>query len=231
MKSIPTRVTFASAILAGISQAFQMRQPPPIDLVDGFNWKNPFSSEAISAFQPACEAKASFNALEYTLHELMEPPPAGLKPWAKGLKEAFSGREYPGGWSGLDPHLHGRSLLLMDYDKLPLVVRQWIEEEERTNGEGKALFAILDKPQGEEDEMEKVVEFPAADKIDRSEDQQRVAIFAPGAIYRILPLWAAETSECKGKPLILNLSSPQPLLTLCHFRPSYGLVKVLCDAR
>ncbi|KAJ3519567.1 hypothetical protein NM208_g14078 [Fusarium decemcellulare] len=199
MTTTKTLTTLASILLAGTTQAFQLRQPPPIDLVKGFDWKDPFSLEAMAAFQPSCEAKASFEALEYTLHELMEPPPQGLKPWAQGLKKSFTGREYPGGWSGLDHHLHGRSLLLMDYHKLPLSVREWIEEQERTDGDGKALFAILDKPKDDKYEIEQVVDFPAADKIDRSNDEQRVAIFAPGAIYGILPLWAAEGSECKDQ--------------------------------
>ncbi|KAI8669028.1 hypothetical protein NCS57_00716200 [Fusarium keratoplasticum] len=208
-----SRITgcLASALLAGATQAFQMRQPPPVDLVQGFDWKNPFALEAMSAFQPACEVETSFSALEYTLHELMDPPPNGLKPWAKGLKEVFDGKEYPGGWSGLDYHLHGRSLLLMDYDKLPLTVREWIEEQERSDGKGKALFAILEKPKTEEDELEHVVEFPAADRIDRSGDEQKVAIFAPGALYGVLPLWAAEASKCKGQLVDLTKYDTKPV--------------------
>ncbi|KAH7149715.1 hypothetical protein B0J13DRAFT_313292 [Dactylonectria estremocensis] len=186
-----------AAVLAGTAQGFNFKKPPQPDKVEGFVWKNPFTSTAISPFAPACESEITFKAFEYTLHDLMEAPPNGLKPWGEGLKKVFSGREYPGGWFGMDYHLHNRHILLMDYDKLPILVREWIEEEERTDGKGKALFAIFDKPKKEEDELESVVEFPPADKIDRSQDGQRVAIFAPGALYGILPLWAAEASACK----------------------------------
>ncbi|KAH7148945.1 hypothetical protein EDB81DRAFT_481467 [Dactylonectria macrodidyma] len=190
-------VPILAALLAGTAQGFNFRQPPQPDKVAGFNWKNPFTSKAISSFEPACESMITFKAFEYTLHDLMEAPPNGLKPWGEGLKKVFSGREYPGGWFGMDYHLHNRHILLMDYDMLPILVREWIEEEERTDGKGKALFAIFDKPKTEEEELESVIEFPPADKIDRSQDGQRVAIFAPGALYGILPLWAAEASECK----------------------------------
>ncbi|KAH6985635.1 hypothetical protein BKA56DRAFT_653937 [Ilyonectria sp. MPI-CAGE-AT-0026] len=193
-----------AVLFTGTAQAFNFHKPapPPPSKVDGFEWNNPFSSKAISSFESVCESTANFHAFEYTLHDLMTLPPNGLKPWGNGLKTVFSGREYPGGWVGIDAHLHNRNILLMDYDKLPLLVREWIEEEERTDGKGKALFAIFDKPKQEDDEVESVVEFPSADKMDRSQDGQRVAIFAPGALYGILPLWAAGTSDCKGKLII-----------------------------
>jgi hypothetical protein len=106
----------------------------------------------------------------------------------------------------MDPHADGRSLLLMNYDQFPLLVREWIEEQERTDGKGKALFAVLDSPKSSEDEIEEVVQFPEANKIDRASDKDKVVVFAPGALYGILPLWAAEASECKGK-----LSRPSPI--------------------
>ncbi|KAF5023850.1 hypothetical protein F66182_4108 [Fusarium sp. NRRL 66182] len=210
MKATSTQLTFASAMLTGLTQAFRMQQPPSVDLVQGFDWENPFALDAIVSFRPVCEAKARFEALEYTLHELMEPPPKGLKPWAKGLKDVFAEKEYPGGWLGLDPHLHDRSLLLMNYDQLPLLVREWIEQQERSNGAGKALFAVLEKPKNDGDKIEKVVAFPEADKIDRSEDKNKVAIFAPGAVYGILPLWTAEASECKDQLADLSKYGPKP---------------------
>ncbi|KAM0557052.1 hypothetical protein ACHAPJ_005315 [Fusarium lateritium] len=210
MKTFSTQLTFASAVVAGIAQAFELTQPPPVDLVEGFDWVNPFALDGIAAFRPSCEAKVQFEALEYTLHDLMEPPPNGLKPWSKGLKDVFAEREYPGGWLGLDPHRHDRSLLLMNYDQLPLLVRQWIEQQERTDGKGKALFAVLEKPKNDEDEIEKVFEFSEADKIDRTKDENKVAIFAPGALYGILPLWTAEASKCRDQLVDLSKYSPKP---------------------
>ncbi|KAL6921686.1 hypothetical protein FSST1_005712 [Fusarium sambucinum] len=199
MKTFSTQAMAVSALLAGLSQSFEMRRPPPVELVKGFDWADPFTLSSMAAFQPKCDEKKQFEVFEYTLAELMEPPPKGLKPWAKGLKAVFANREYPGGWLGLDPHAGGRSVLLMNYDQIPLVVREWIEQQERTDGEGKALFAVLERPKNDEDEIEEVVRFPEADQIDREKDKNKVAVFAPGALYGILPLWAAGTSECKGK--------------------------------
>ncbi|KAF4342696.1 hypothetical protein FBEOM_3356 [Fusarium beomiforme] len=209
MKTISTRFVFTSAVLAGLAHTIGMAPPPPVELVQGFDWKDPFALDVIASFRPTCEAKAQFEALEYTLHDLMEPPPKGLKPWSKGLKAAFANKEYPGGWLGLDPHLNGRSLLLMKYDEIPLLVRRWIEQRERTGGEGKALFAVLEKPKNDE-EIERVVQFPEADKIIRDDDKDKVAIFAPGALYGILPLWTAETSKCEDQLVDLTKYSPKP---------------------
>ncbi|KAF7548317.1 hypothetical protein G7046_g8718 [Stylonectria norvegica] len=207
-------IAVTTALLAASAHAFNLggKEPPKptVDLVKGFRWKNPFSSEAIAPYEAACEATVNFSALEYTLHELMHPHPEGLKPWAKGLKKFFSGREYPGGWFGLDFHLHDRSLLFMEYRKLPLPVREWIEEQDRTDGEGKGLFAVFEKPESEEDEIDDVVNFASANELDRLEDKQKVAIFAPGSLYDILPLWVAETSKCKDDLVDLTKYKPEP---------------------
>lgn len=195
-------ISSAAVLLSSTVSAFKFGKPPPdiqVHVIDGFPWKNPFNTDAISSFEPVCQKKVNFNAMEYTLHDLMKPAPEGLKPWANGLKKVFSGREYPGGWTGLDHHLHDRSLLMMDYKTLPIAVRQWIEEEERSEGKGQGLFAVFEKPKDESDIVSDLVEFPSADKIDRSQDESKIVIFAPGAVYGILPLWAAEASDCKGK--------------------------------
>lgn len=200
MKTTSAGFVLTSTVLAGLAHAIGMAPPPPVELVQGFDWRDPFALDAMASFRPTCEARSQFEALEYTLKDLMEPPPKGLKPWSKGLKAVFADKEYPGGWLGLDPHLDGRSLLLMNYDQIPLMVRRWIEQQERTDGKGKALFAVLEKPKTDEDEIEQVVQFPEADKIDRDNDKDKVVIFAPGALYGILPLWTAETSKCEGMP-------------------------------
>ncbi|KAI1013111.1 hypothetical protein LB503_002016 [Fusarium chuoi] len=93
---------------------------------------------------------------------------------------------------------------------MPLLVRRWIEQQERTDGKGKALFSVLEKPRNDEDEIEKVVQFPEADKINRDDDKDKVAIFAPGALYGILPLWTAETSKCEDQLVDLSKYKPKP---------------------
>lgn len=207
-----TSAQVAVPLLASTAQAIFGGKAPPKptpNLVDGFVWTDPFASDAIAAFESTCETTRVFNALEYTLHDLMKQPPEGLWTWASGLKKFFAGREYPGGWSGYDRHLHDRGVLLMDYDKVPLDLRLWIEEEDRSGGDGKGLFAVFEKPKLEGDTFEDVVKFPTASDVDRSKDGEKVAIFAPGAIYHVLPLWVAEDSQCKGKLLAFSVPTVQ----------------------
>ena len=194
-------VTFAAALLAGSSEAFFGSSPPKpkVNLVDGFIWRYPWDQPVMSGFESTCEATSIFPALEYTLEELTAPAPKGLRPWVAGLKKFFSGREYPGGWGGFDYHLNDRSILLMDYAKVPIALREWIEQQERENGEGKGLFAVFEKPTHSEEEVDDIVQFSKASVGDRSKDKRRVVIFAPAAIHHVLPLWVAADSKCRGK--------------------------------
>jgi hypothetical protein len=206
----------AAALLASSADALFGGKPPPqpkTDLVKGFAWKDPFKSPAIAGFDAACEAEAAFPALEYSLHNLMQRPPKGLWPWNQGLKAFFAGREYPGSWAGWDKHLHDRSILLMEYADVPLLVRQWIEAsdaegEGEGEGEDKApsgqgLYAVFEKPADDDDQLTETVKFPKEEDADRAKDANRVAIFAPGAIYPLLPLWVAGSSSCKDDLLDL----------------------------
>lgn len=198
--ALPLAAVFMASSTEAIGNLFGNSEKPDIKphVVDGFVWKDPFAQAAMSAFEPACEATKKFNILEFTLENLLETPPHGLKPWSKGLKGLFSSREYPGSWAGYDRHGNDRAILKMEYADIPLAARKWIEEEERSGGKGKGLFGIFEKPQSENDTIAAPVPIPDADSVDRSLDSGRVAIFAPGALYYALPLWAAEDSDCKG---------------------------------
>jgi hypothetical protein len=198
MKMRSLLVPAASLLLAFLSGAsgHGLKPSPTPDKPKTFKWRYPFEPEALEPFNHACEAEKQFPANEYTLHQLMDAPPGGLGPWAPGLKKFFSGRDYPGGWAGWDRHLHDRSILKMEYAHLPLKVREWIEDQEENQGAGKGLFAVFRKPVEEDDTIEDTTPPKPGD---RSGDQDLVAIFAPGAMYDILPLWVAEGSNCPGK--------------------------------
>lgn len=196
-----TEFSAAALLFAASVQAFSKGPPPKpkAHIIEGFKWKNPFVGDKLSAFDITCQDSKAFQAKEYILEELSSAPPNGLLPWTNGLKKFFTGREYPGGWEGIDRHLHDRNLLMMEYKDIPTVVKTWVEEQERTDGKGKGLFAVFDKPESDSATIEDVVEVPAADAVDRSKDGDRIAIFAPGALYHVLPLWLADDSNCKGK--------------------------------
>ncbi|CAM1501016.1 Fc.00g101780.m01.CDS01 [Cosmosporella sp. VM-42] len=210
--SVPVAIALLASTTHGFNWPWKRSEPKlAVDLVGAFKWKNPFSSDAISSFEPSCESIVEFSALEYTLHDLTQSPPEGLNPWSADLESLFSteGYQYPGTWAGVDRRLHDRNIVLMDYDKLPLPVREWIEEQGRTGGQGKELYQIFWKPKEVDAPSEERELWPAADKVDRTLDNQKVAIFAPAAIYSILPLWVAEKSECKDTLLDLTKYKPE----------------------
>jgi hypothetical protein len=169
--------------------------------LEDFKWADPFSSRRMKKFSADCSAEKTFSAREYLLDDLSEKLPNGLKPWSAALKKLFSGRAYPGSWDGIDPHGYDRNLLMMEYSEVPIAVREWIEDQERNDGEGKGLFGVYDKPKESDDTIRNVVKFASPEMAAglRPLDQKRVAIFAPGAVYDILPLWVAASSECKGE--------------------------------
>lgn len=172
----------------------------PVKMED-FKWADPAASRRMKKFSAGCTASRTFEAKEYLLDDLSEEPPMGLKPWTEALKKIFSGREYPGSWDGIDPHGYDRNLLLMEYSEVPIAVREWIEAEERGDGEGKGLYAVYEKPKDKDQVIRNVVKFASAEMAKglRPLDKKKVVIFAPGAVYDILPLWVAEGSDCKGK--------------------------------
>lgn len=172
--------------------------PPKIDptKLENFTWSDPFSSPKLAEFDAACESQRTFTASEYQLHDLQQEEPKGLWPYSDALKTLFGGRPYPGGWNGMDAHRYERNLLKMEYTDVPVKVREWIEEQQRTKGPGKGLFGVYDKP-GKGGKVEGEADLPKVDYL-RPQDHKRVVIFAPGAVYENLPLWVAEGSGCEG---------------------------------
>lgn len=201
--SLPLAVALlASTALAQGGKGGVHRKPPPNNItphvVDGFLWKDPFPAIKESAtVEPSCEAVKHFFAQEYTLHDLEDSEPLGLKQWAPGLKKLFKETEYPGGWSGYDRHGYDRSILKMGYSDLPIPLKEWIEQQEKSDSGWKGLFGVFKKPANKKDIQEAVVSHE--DLASRETDGDQVVIFAPAAIYHTLPLWVAGGSDCKGK--------------------------------
>lgn len=192
-----------------------------------WKWPNPFESPRHKKFDAACEVERLFEAKEYMLDDLSEKGPGGLLAYRDALKQVFAMREYPGSWDGIDPHGYDRNLLLMGYDEMPLKVREWIEEQERTDGPGKGLFAVYNRPVSGTRALH-TIKIPAENPVSeewRERDNRRVALFAPGALYEVLPLWVAEGSGCESKtstllpfrePSILTVAV-DPLLDLSKY--------------
>ncbi|KAJ9132493.1 Glucarate dehydratase [Coniochaeta hoffmannii] len=204
-------IALATAVTGPAVPGAQTRPEAKPTKMEDFKWSDPFSSSKIRKFSPSCSAEKSFRAREYLLDDLSEDAPKGLSPWADALRKIFKGRPYPGSWDGWDPHGYDRNLLMMEYAEVPVQVREWIEEQERTDGEGKGLFAVYEKPKDAQHKIQNVVKFPAKDKAPalRPLDKKRVVLFAPGALYDLLPLWVAEGSACKETLLDTSKYSPK----------------------
>ena len=184
---------------------------------EGWRWINPFTSPNAKKFTPSCTATRTFEAKEFVLDDLGVEPPLGLLPYRDALKQVFSARQYPGSWDGVDPHGYDRHLVTMQYSDVPLNVREWIEEQERSDGEGKGLFAVYGKPRSGARVLN-IINVPRETPVDeewRARDENRIVVFAPGALYEIAPLFVAVGSECEGE-----------LPSVCFVR-FFGLVCVL----
>ena len=211
-----TKSWIALACLLSAVQAMGPAAPPerpsgrPAKMED-FKWADPWAQRKIKRFTPTCEAEDTFDAHEFLLDDLSEAPPLGLKPYGSALKKIFKGRPYPGSWNGIDPHGYDRNLLKMEYADVPVKVREWIEDQEIQDGPGKGLFAVYNKPTSDDEEVADTVAFtkPVETAL-RPLDAKKVVIFAPGAVYDILPLWVAQDSPCPGTQT--SLAHP---LTLC----------------
>lgn len=189
-----------STVAARSGSRHEKPKLPPTK-VKNFTWSDPFANEAISGFKVACEVERTFAASEFLLHDLYEDEPLGLWPYAGALRKFFIGRPYPGSWDGMDPHQYDRSVLKMAYSALPVEVREWIETQEQTEGKGKGLFAVYEKPQDTKTQAKATADLslPEKEPKARAQDDKRITIFAPGALYEILPLFVAGDSDCKGQ--------------------------------
>jgi len=177
-----------------------------------FKWTNPFEHKDIDHFRPLCGAERTFHAREYLLDDISEEAPRGLAAYQTALKAVFNSRQYPGSWDGIDPHGYDRNLLQMEYTDVPVKVREWIEEQERSNGEGKGLFAVFKKPPAGAHAVTtvKVPEVSTPPEL-RADDKEKTVLFAPGAIYSTVPLWVADDSECQD--LLSDIKKYSPKLT------------------
>jgi len=182
-------------LLATVAQSYGADPAVVISqVVDSFKWQDPFDSHATPpGFQITCEATATFQATQHVLTDLHKPTPLGLQPWADAIKFFFGGRPFPGSWEGVDALGVNREVIKMEYTDVPIAVKDWIEEQ-KTNPEGnRFLFGVYDKPNA------------AGEKISRQAqrgdgaDENKIVLFAAGAIYEILPLWVAKTSGCECK--------------------------------
>ncbi|TDZ28839.1 Phenylacetaldoxime dehydratase [Colletotrichum spinosum] len=198
----------AAITLASISTA--LASP----VAEDFTWSDPFGPDGTpSGFAATCEASATFRATQHILNEIHEPLPVGLEPWFDAIKSFFGGRPFPGGWGGEDAHGVNREVIKMEYVDLPSAVKTWIQEQKGKDGDSQWLFGVYEKPKsgGKVSGTARAgpTSGPGGNSAGPAEDDL-VVLFAPGAIYEILPLWVAEKSDCGDEMLDLTRYGAAP---------------------
>ncbi|KAF3355879.1 hypothetical protein VdG1_06617 [Verticillium dahliae VDG1] len=118
------------------------------------------------------------------------------------------------------------------YDKQPLGMwswaeglKEWIEAQASGKTADHGLFALFQKPKDKHQKVDDQVVVPEAG-LDRADDASRVVLFAPGALYKILPLFVAESSNCADVLEDLSKYSPDAVdggvvaWPISHSRPN-----------
>ncbi len=184
-------------------------------LVD-FKWHNPFHRDediVTRHFDPDCEATGTVHAMQYKFKDLDVDLPGGLAPWKDAL-QPFLARDYLGSWEAIDPGGANRDLLMMEYHDVPAPVREWVEEQHRIPYNDKIwLMGIFGKPKTPEGGGKPVADAISADKFDEVPAKDKVLIFAPGAMYEILPLFVAKNAKspgCEGEYLSCSMDLTTP---------------------
>ncbi|KAH8900024.1 hypothetical protein GQ53DRAFT_836003 [Thozetella sp. PMI_491] len=179
--------------------------PPPEDeeprLLSHFRWHNPFYEEGDTAhehYDVQCTVEDTIYAKQYKISDLDVDFPAGLAPWKKAM-QPFLMQDYPGSWRGVDPGRTKRDLIMMEYHDVPAPVREWVEEQHRIPYNDKIwLLGIFGKPkvpEGNDKDAKPVAEEITANMFDAIPASEKVLIFAPGAMYEVLPLFVAKKAE------------------------------------
>lgn len=174
---------------------------------DKASGKNGLDRDVPGGFHISCLAVSSFPAKQYTAADLRRPYPDGLEAWAPMLEHSVEDRTYPGGWEGDELKGDDKLLLLMELTDVPATVRAFVEHKDMDGHSAKRWhFSVLDKPGAAPDSA------AAGDK---------VMIFAPGALYDILPLWVADNSRCRS---MFSFPSINFFHHISLLRPCYSTV-------
>jgi hypothetical protein len=169
-------------------------------VVETFQWRDPWGGDDVPpGFEVKCEAKGTFPASQYVVGDLNETYPRGLQPWAEAIPYFFGGRPYPGSWNGVDHKGAAREIIVMELADVPEAVKDWIEEQQKAKeSPNRYQFAIYEKPMTEGDKIRGTAKLRESGD-DAVKDNNKVMMFAAGALYDTLPLWVAKGSDCEGE--------------------------------
>lgn len=160
--------------------------------LSSFKWERPFPFDNTPPLnmEAKCEAEKKFKAQQWKLKDLQAP-----SPWSPAIETFLGWHPYPGTWEGIDPDGDDREFLIMEYTDVPTPVRDWIENQRHNKDNLNSkwwLFGVFEKPG-------KVAPSAVGQETPPEKDEDKVVLFAPAAMYEILPLWVGKGSECEGE--------------------------------
>jgi hypothetical protein len=168
--------------------------------ISSFRWERPFPYDDTAPLDmmSKCEVEKSFKAEQWKLKDLQAP-----SPWAPAIETFLGWQPYVGSWEGADPDADEREFLIMEWTDVPVPVREWIETERvhKDNLNSRWwLFGLFEKPGT--GNIQAVWPSVAVGEQQPVRDEDKVVLFAPAAMYEILPLWVGQGSECEGELLV-----------------------------
>ena len=170
--------------------------------ISSFRWDRPFPYEDGEYVAPMnmdtkCDVEKTFKAEQWKLKDLQAP-----SPWAPAIETFLGWHPYVGSWEGADPDADEREFLIMEWTDVPGPVRRWIETEQvhKDNLNSRWwLFGVFEKPGKGKTQAVWPSVAVGEQQQEEVKDEDRVVLFAPAAMYEILPLWVGEGTECEGE--------------------------------
>lgn len=149
-----------------------------------------------------CKVDATFKATQHQLGDLQSPAP-----WSRAVLTYLGWHPYPGSWEGIDAGGDLRDIVIMEYADVPVAVRDWVDAQHRDKESTKSkwwLYGVFEKPKKDFGKASGIAMAPATpvavgDDAPVIPDADKVLMFAPAALYEILPLWVAKNSGCEGE--------------------------------
>lgn len=199
----PTSILFSLLLSAAAVRGAKQHDKGPI-VAKSFTWKLPFQPDGSPpmGMEVPCSVSATFRATQYRLGDLQAP-----SEWSDPVLTYLGWHPYPGSWDGIDAGGDERDLIIMEYVDVPVAVRDWVDAQHRDRESDKSrywlfgVFAKAKKDLGKADGVASAAKtpVPVGDDAAVIPDEDKVLIFAPGALYDILPLWVARDGGCEGE--------------------------------
>lgn len=185
----PTSLAFSLLL-----PAFAAAKHHGSNVVSSFKWQRPlpYDNSAPLGMNSLCEVSRTFRGEQHKLRDLQASPGSTTtSPWEGPVQTYLGWHPYVGSWDGVDEGGDERDLIIMDYASVPLAVREWVEDQHAGRGKNDKsrwwLYGVFNRPKKD---------FGKAGGLG---GDHKILLFAPAALYEILPLWVGEDSGCESE--------------------------------